>query len=146
MHLVFVFISSFVVKYSHRGHLAQLARASRLHREGRGFESLSAHHSIFVRYTAMKYITLILALLVFFSFSFSSLNSQVLDSDYVRESERGAEVLGVLGEEDVEEEIEIVEDDDDFVENRIIELSAIIGGVILVLLFAYIVYGRKVNK
>lgn len=96
----------------------------------------------------MKYITLILALLVFFSFSFSSLNSQVLDSDYVRESERGAEVLGVLGEEDVEEETEteIVEEDDDFVQNRIIELSAIIGGVILVLLFAYIVYGRKVNK
>ena len=26
-----------------RGRLAQLARASRLHREGRGFESLSAH-------------------------------------------------------------------------------------------------------
>ena len=26
------------------GRLAQLARASRLHREGRGFESLSAHH------------------------------------------------------------------------------------------------------
>ena len=26
-----------------RGHLAQLARASRLHRGGRGFESLSAH-------------------------------------------------------------------------------------------------------
>ena len=98
----------------------------------------------------MKYITLILALLVFFSFSFSSLNSQVLDSDYVRESEREAEVLGVLGEEDVEEETEteteIVEEDDDFVQNRIIELSAIIGGVILVLLFAYIVYGRKVNK
>ncbi len=94
----------------------------------------------------MKYITLILALLVFFSFSFSSLNSQVLDSDYVRESEREAEVLGVLAEEDVEEETEIVEEDDDFVQNRIIELSAIIGGVILVLLFAYIVYGRKVNK
>lgn len=27
-----------------RGLLAQLARASRLHREGRGFESLTAHH------------------------------------------------------------------------------------------------------
>ena len=26
------------------GRLAQLARASRLHREGRGFEPLSAHH------------------------------------------------------------------------------------------------------
>ena len=26
------------------GRLAQLARASRLHREGRGFESLSAYH------------------------------------------------------------------------------------------------------
>ena len=26
------------------GRLAQLARASRLHREGRGFESLTAHH------------------------------------------------------------------------------------------------------
>lgn len=29
----------------HQGRLAQLARASRLHRGGRGFESLSAHHS-----------------------------------------------------------------------------------------------------
>src|SRR5206468_2909725 len=28
------------------GRLAQLARASRLHREGRGFERLSAHHEI----------------------------------------------------------------------------------------------------
>ena len=28
----------------HVGRLAQLARASRLHREGQGFESLSAHH------------------------------------------------------------------------------------------------------
>ena len=27
----------------HVGRLAQLARASRLHREGQGFESLSAH-------------------------------------------------------------------------------------------------------
>lgn len=29
---------------SHSGRLAQLARASRLHREGRGFEPLIAHH------------------------------------------------------------------------------------------------------
>ena len=96
----------------------------------------------------MKYAILFLISLLFFSFSFSSLNSQVLDSDYVRESEREAEVLGVLGEEDVEEEVEIVQEDgeNDFVQNRIIELSAIIGGVILVLLFAYIVYGRKVDK
>jgi hypothetical protein len=28
----------------HRGRLAQLVRASRLHREGRGFEPLTAHH------------------------------------------------------------------------------------------------------
>ena len=28
------------------GALAQLARASRLHREGRGFEPLSAHHEL----------------------------------------------------------------------------------------------------
>jgi hypothetical protein len=32
--------NSLVIRY---GRLAQLARASRLHREGRGFESLSAH-------------------------------------------------------------------------------------------------------
>ena len=31
------------------GRLAQLARASRLHREGRGFESLSAHHKLRIR-------------------------------------------------------------------------------------------------
>ena len=31
--------------YLTEGRLAQLARASRLHREGRGFESLSAHIS-----------------------------------------------------------------------------------------------------
>ncbi len=94
----------------------------------------------------MKYAILFLISFLFFSFSFSSLNSQVLDSDYVRESERSGEVLG---EEDVEEEIEIVQEqeveENDFVQNRIIELSAIIGGVILVLLFAYIVYGKKVK-
>jgi len=29
--------------YASRGRLAQLVRASRLHREGRGFEALTAH-------------------------------------------------------------------------------------------------------
>ena len=32
--------------YLTEGRLAQLARASRLHREGRGFESLSAHTDV----------------------------------------------------------------------------------------------------
>ena len=32
-----------------KGRLAQLARASRLHREGRGFESLNAHIESFVK-------------------------------------------------------------------------------------------------
>ena len=33
-----------------KGRLAQLARASRLHREGRGFESLNAHFKSFVKH------------------------------------------------------------------------------------------------
>ena len=37
------------------GRLAQLARASRLHREGRGFESLSAHHKLRIR--TLKHVT-----------------------------------------------------------------------------------------
>ena len=42
----------FTVRVLHtEGRLAQLARASRLHREGRGFESLSAHTGfLYVRF------------------------------------------------------------------------------------------------
>jgi hypothetical protein len=89
----------------------------------------------------MKYIVPILAFLVFFSFSTSTIDSQVLDSDYVRQSEIEGDVLGVLGEDvsDVEED----EVDDEFLKNRIIEIMAMIGGLILVALFAYIVYEKK---
>jgi hypothetical protein len=89
----------------------------------------------------MKYVVTILAFLVFFSFPTSTIDSQVLDSDYVRQSEIDGDALGVLGEDvsDVEED----EVDDEFLKNRIIEIMAMIGGLILVALFAYIVYEKK---
>ena len=36
---------------AHQGRLAQLARASRLHRGGRGFESPSAHQHILIQFS-----------------------------------------------------------------------------------------------
>ena|GEM_PF-2795830 len=47
-----------MIEYGY-GSLAQLARASRLHREGRGFESLATHHEIIFR------IGLCLGLIIF---------------------------------------------------------------------------------
>ncbi len=41
-----IFPSRAIMRFS--GRLAQLVRAPRLHRGGRGFESLSAHHFFFV--------------------------------------------------------------------------------------------------
>ena len=73
-----------------------------------------------------------------------------MDSDYVRQSETQGEVLGEevdIAQEEVIEESEVVtEEDDTFVQDRVIELMAIAGGVILVFLFAYIVYGNKVKN
>ncbi len=96
----------------------------------------------------MKYAILVLISFLFLSFS-SSLNSQVLDSDYIRQDETQGEVLGgetdVTLEEVIDEVDEVDEQEETFVQNRIIELFAIIGGVILVVLFAYIVYGKKVK-
>jgi hypothetical protein len=43
-YLLFPLLQGIIYRYQRPGRLAQLARASRLHRGGRGFESLSAHH------------------------------------------------------------------------------------------------------
>ena len=98
----------------------------------------------------MKYIVSALVCVLLFQLSISFSNSQVMDSDYVRQSETQGEVLGeeidIVQEEVVEESEIVTEEDDTFVQDRVIELMAIAGGVILVFLFAYIVYGNKVKN
>jgi len=130
---------SFVVKSNSYGHLAQLARASRLHREGRGFKSLSAHHNIFVS-TTMKYFLVCLSFLILGLFSTHSLNAQVIESTYVREGQAQTEQVDegeVLGELD-EGIPEVVTEFG--TTNEMMDTLAVLGGIVLVVLVVYIVY------
>lgn len=54
-YLTLVKTSTFYIDQSIYGRLAQLARAPRLHRGGRGFEPLSAHHELMTIKTPCKW-------------------------------------------------------------------------------------------
>jgi uncharacterized membrane protein SpoIIM required for sporulation len=130
---------SFVVKSNCYGHLAQLARASRLHREGRGFESLSAHHNMYIS-TIMKCFLVSLLFLILATFSAHPLQAQVIESTYVREGQAQTEQVDegeVLGELD-EDMPEVFGEFG--TTNEIIDTLAVLGGIVLVALVVYIVY------
>jgi hypothetical protein len=88
----------------------------------------------------MKYFTsFFLSLILLFTFT-GSINSQILDSEYVRENVENGAVLGVETEKVVEEEIlpeQTLETE------QIIDILAVLGGVVLIALFAYIAYSKK---
>ncbi len=88
----------------------------------------------------MKYFTsFLLSLILLFTFT-GSINSQILDSEYVRENVENGAVLGVETEKVVEEEIlpeQTLETE------QIIDIFAVLGGVVLIALFAYIAYSKK---
>ena len=64
----------------HVGRLAQLARASRLHREGQGFESLSAHHINHLP-QGRFFICLVLCTLLVYAMCMSRTNIDLPDDD-----------------------------------------------------------------
>ncbi len=74
----------------------------------------------------------------------SLVQSQVIESDYVREeqveieTEIEGEVLGVLEENEEANEQENILDT-----KSIVEIFSIFGGLVLIALLAYIVYGKK---
>jgi hypothetical protein len=89
----------------------------------------------------MKYaICFLLSLVLLFTPLLTS--AQIIDSDYVREGQ-SEEVLGVEDENSLEiiEEEEMIEDDFDV--NRIIDIFAILGGLVIIALIAYIIYCKK---
>lgn len=91
----------------------------------------------------MKWIIVVFTFLLIFSSPFA-LNSQIIDSDYVREGqfEEQGEVLGVEQETE-EENVEQNVQEDSFLDSNLIEIMAITGGVILVVLLAYTVYESR---
>ena len=91
----------------------------------------------------MKWIIVVFTFLLVFSSPFA-LNSQIIDSDYVREgqSEEQGKVLGVEQETE-EENIEQDVQEESFLDSDLVDALAIMGGVILVALLAYTVYESK---
>ncbi len=85
-----------------------------------------------------SFICLFVSCVFFLSMSLG-LNSQIMESDYVREGSTEAEVLGLETEEAVVEEVE----EKDVDTSRIIDIFAVLGGVVVIALFAYIVYSKK---
>ena len=87
----------------------------------------------------MKYVSIFLALLLFFFSSFAPTSSQIIESDYVREGHVESEVLGV---ETVEEE-RVETEEEELGTYEMIDIFAVLGGVVVIILVAYIVYSKK---
>ncbi len=90
----------------------------------------------------MKYLGVFLIILsLLFSYT-SFTHSQVIDSDYVREGqiEKAGEVLGV---ETVDLEKAEQESDESLGMYDLIDVFAVLGGIVIIALVAYIVYMNK---
>ncbi len=94
----------------------------------------------------MKFLSYFLILCIFFSFSVGQINSQVVESDYIRGEGLEMEVLGV--EDELPEEVE-EESEEERVEKSstnqspILDILAIAGGVVIVGLFAHMIFSKK---
>jgi hypothetical protein len=85
----------------------------------------------------MRYLNCLLILLILF-FSASAVNAQVLESDYGREEAVLGETFEVLGEQ-VEEEREA----EPVAEISLMDVLAVVGGVVVIALIAYIIYAKR---
>jgi len=76
---------------------------------------------------------------MFLSLAFApAIQAQVLESDYGSEQA----ILGLEANEDVEEVEEVVEPEV-VAKVSLMDILAVAGGVVLILLFAYIVYSKR---
>jgi hypothetical protein len=94
----------------------------------------------------MRYLAYFLIIFVFFS---NPLNSQVVESDYIRGDVEGIEVLGI--EDEIPEEVEVEESEEEVLAEElppsnqypILDILAAFGGFAILFLIVYSIFSKR---